>query len=48
MPGWAPPHLAHMDDSMWIGPVKLSSNVILGRSITASLGDTLYWGGGRG
>ena len=30
-----PPHLAHMDDQMWIDLVKLSLNVILGRSITA-------------
>ena len=34
-----PPHLAHMDDSMWIDLVKLSLNVILGRSITTFLGD---------
>ena len=33
-----PPHLAHMDDSMWIDLVKLSLNVILGRSITTFLG----------
>ena len=34
-----PPHLAHMVDSMWIDLVKLSLNVILGRSITTFLGD---------
>ena len=34
-----PPHLAYMDDSMWIDLVKLSLNVILGRSITTFLGD---------
>jgi ataxia telangiectasia mutated family protein len=34
-----PPHLAHMDDSMWIDLVKLSLNVILGRNITTFLGD---------
>ena len=33
-----PPHLAHMDDAMWIDLVKLSLNVILGRSITTFLG----------
>jgi len=34
-----PPHLAHMDDLMWIDLVKLSMNVILGRSITTFLGN---------
>jgi serine-protein kinase ATM len=34
-----PPHLAHMEDPMWIDLVKLSLNVILGRSITAFPGD---------
>ena len=34
-----PPHLAHMDDSMWIDLVKMSLNVILGRSITTFLDD---------
>lgn len=34
-----PPHLAHMDDSMWIDLVKLSLNVVLGRSIVTFLGD---------
>jgi len=32
------PHLAHMDDAMWIDLVKLSLNVILERSITTFLG----------
>lgn len=32
-----PPHLAHMDDSMWIDLVKMSLNVILGRSINTFL-----------
>ena len=34
-----PPHLAYMDDSMWIDLVKLSLNIILGRSINTFLGD---------
>ena len=34
-----PPHLAIMDDSMWIDLVKLSLNVILGRSVATLLGD---------
>ena len=34
-----PPHLAQIDDSMWIELVKLSLNVILGRSIAAFLDD---------
>ena len=34
-----PPHLAHMDDSMWVDLVKLSLNVILGRSIDTFLDD---------
>ena len=36
-----PPHLAHMDDSMWIDLVKMSLNVILGRSITTFLDDLM-------
>ena len=34
-----PPHLAHMDDLMWIDLVKLSMNIILGRSVTTFLGN---------
>ena len=34
-----PPHLAHMDDSMWTDLVKLSLNVILGRNIATFLDD---------
>ena len=34
-----PPHLGHMDDSLWIDLVKLSLNVILGRSVISFLGD---------
>lgn len=34
-----PPHLAHMDDLMWIDLVRLSLNVILGRNISTFLGD---------
>ena len=34
-----PQHLAHMDDSMWMDLVKLSLNVILGRSISTFLED---------
>jgi ataxia telangiectasia mutated family protein len=33
-----PPHLAHMDDLMWIDLAKLSLNVILGRNINTFLG----------
>ena len=34
-----PPHLGHVEDSMWIDLAKLSLNVILGRSITTFLDD---------
>ena len=34
-----PPHLANMDDPMWIDLVKLSLNVILGRDIDTFLDD---------
>ena len=36
-----PPHLAQMDDLMWIDLVKLSLNVILGRDITTFLDDAM-------